>query len=167
VHCGLKNIMFCRLALFLLLSVLSWSCNQKNASDEISTSFEADLRDFMLEFLEETHVPGIGFAFNSDTVGTVMQVVGKADIDNFTADDKTFKYGLGLEVIMNKYSTTLLGHAGGNPGFIHEFYFQQKPEKSSYFSLMSGQVKEVLSSGRHRIHYFKNIGKTLNHETFL
>ena len=44
-------------------------------------------------------------------------------VDNFTIDGKIFKYGLGLEVISNEYSTTLMGHAGGNPGFIHEFYF--------------------------------------------
>jgi D-alanyl-D-alanine carboxypeptidase len=78
----MKNIKFIRLVLFVLLTVLSWSCGQKNTSDEVNKSFEADLRDFMLEFLEETHVPGMGFAFYSDTVGTVMLVVGKADMEN-------------------------------------------------------------------------------------
>ena len=33
----------------------------------------------MLEFTEVTNVPGMGFAFYSDTVGRVMLVVGKAD----------------------------------------------------------------------------------------
>jgi D-alanyl-D-alanine carboxypeptidase len=44
-------------------------------------------------------------------------------IDNFSDKDVTFKYGLGIEEITNMYSTSLLGHAGGNPGLIHELYF--------------------------------------------
>ena len=52
-----------------------------------------------------------------------MHTMSSELIDNFTDDNVTFKYGLGLEVITNMYSTTLLGHAGGNPGFIHELYF--------------------------------------------
>ena len=75
----MKNIIFLRLAFFFLFSVLYWSCSQKNTSDEINKSFEADLRNFMLEFTEVTNVPGMGFAFYSDTVGTVMLVVGKTD----------------------------------------------------------------------------------------
>jgi len=78
----MKNIIFEKFVLLYLFSVLCWSCSQKNTSDEISKSFEADLRNFMLEFTEETNVPGMGFAFYSDTVGTIMLVVGKADIEN-------------------------------------------------------------------------------------
>ena len=44
-------------------------------------------------------------------------------IDNFEVDGYAFKYGLGLEVIVNMFGTTTMGHSGGNPGFIHEFYF--------------------------------------------
>lgn len=54
-------------------------------------------------------------------------------IDNFTDEDKTFKYGLGLEVITNMYGTTLLGHSGGNPGFIHEFYFSTQTNEIIIF----------------------------------
>ncbi len=44
-------------------------------------------------------------------------------VENFSVDGHEFKYGFGLEVITNMYGTTLQGHAGGNPGFMHEFYF--------------------------------------------
>jgi len=54
-------------------------------------------------------------------------------IDNFTVDDKTFRYGLGLEEITNMYGTTLLGHSGGNPGFIHEFYFSTETSEIIIF----------------------------------
>jgi D-alanyl-D-alanine carboxypeptidase len=77
-----KKITFLRSALIFLFSVLTWSCNQQNASDEIRKSFEADVRNFMLEFTEATNVPGMGFAFYSDTLGTVMLAVGQADCEN-------------------------------------------------------------------------------------
>jgi D-alanyl-D-alanine carboxypeptidase len=70
-----------KLILFILFTVLNWSCSQKDNKDEISKRFEADIRDFMLEFTEATNVPGMGFAFYSDSVGTVMLVVGTADIE--------------------------------------------------------------------------------------
>ena len=78
----MKNIKSLRLVLFVLFSVLYWSCGQKNTRDEISKSFEADLRNFMLEFTEVTNVSGMGFAFYSDSAGTVMLVIGKADNEN-------------------------------------------------------------------------------------
>ena len=54
-------------------------------------------------------------------------------VDNFTVDRRIFKYGLGLEVITNMYDTTLLGHAGGNPGFIHELYFSTETNEIIVF----------------------------------
>ncbi len=78
----MKKFLLLRLVLFVLFTVLYWSCSQKNTRDEISKSFEADLRDFMLEFIEETNVPSMGFAFYSDTIGTEMLAVGKADREN-------------------------------------------------------------------------------------
>ncbi len=65
-------------------------------------------------------------------------------VDNFIVDGHEFKYGLGLELITNMYGTTLLGHSGGNPGFIHEFnfspetgeiiiyFFNKWPDESDY-----------------------------------
>lgn len=69
------------LAVFLLLSVSYMSCSQKNARTEISSLFESDMQEFMLGFLDATNVPSMGLAFHSDTVGTVMTVVGKADLE--------------------------------------------------------------------------------------
>ena len=54
-------------------------------------------------------------------------------IDNFEVDEHEFKYGLGLEVITNMYGTTIMGHSGGNPGFIHEFYFSTETKEIIIF----------------------------------
>ncbi len=70
-----------KLILIILFTVLYWSCSQKNTNDEISKRFEADLQNFMLEFTEAVNVPGMGFAYYSDSVGTVMLVHGTADIE--------------------------------------------------------------------------------------
>jgi D-alanyl-D-alanine carboxypeptidase len=78
----MKKIIILKSATLVMFSVLYCSCGQNNTRNEITEHFEADLREFMLEFTEVTDVPGMGFAFYSDTVGTVMQVVGKADIEN-------------------------------------------------------------------------------------
>ncbi|MGC9342595.1 MAG: serine hydrolase domain-containing protein, partial [Bacteroidales bacterium] len=59
-----------------------WSCSQKNTKDELNKKFETDMRNFIHEFTKATNVPGMGFAYYSDTVGTVILVVGKADIEN-------------------------------------------------------------------------------------
>jgi len=63
----MKNTRILRLALVFLLSISYWSCSQKNAEEEISSIFGAELQDFMLDFIEETNVPGMGFAFYSDS----------------------------------------------------------------------------------------------------
>jgi D-alanyl-D-alanine carboxypeptidase len=54
-------------------------------------------------------------------------------IDNFEVDGYQFKYGLGLEVITNMFGTTTMGHSGGNPGFIHEFYFSTETNEIIIF----------------------------------
>jgi D-alanyl-D-alanine carboxypeptidase len=54
-------------------------------------------------------------------------------IENFTIDGHEFKYGLGLETISNMYGTTIMGHSGGNPGFIHEFYFSTETNEIIIF----------------------------------
>ena len=54
-------------------------------------------------------------------------------IENFTVDGHEFKYGLGLETISNMYGTTIMGHSGGNPGFIHEFYFSTETNEIIIF----------------------------------
>jgi D-alanyl-D-alanine carboxypeptidase len=56
-------------------------------------------------------------------------------IDNFEVDGYQFKYGLGLEVITNMFGTTTMGHSGGNPGFIHEFYFSTETNEIIIFFL--------------------------------
>jgi len=68
--------------MIFLFSALFCSCNQKRSPDKVSDSFKADIRNFMLEFIGETDVPSMGFAFYSDTVGTVMLAVGEADCEN-------------------------------------------------------------------------------------
>lgn len=64
------------------ISVFSWSCINKNTGKEVGSNFKSDIENFMLEFIEETNLPGMGFAFYSDSVGTVMSAVGQADIEN-------------------------------------------------------------------------------------
>jgi D-alanyl-D-alanine carboxypeptidase len=54
-------------------------------------------------------------------------------IDNFEVDGYQFKYGLGVEVITNMFGTTTMGHSGGNPGFIHEFYFSTETNEIIIF----------------------------------
>ena len=54
-------------------------------------------------------------------------------IENFTIDGHEFKYGLGLQTISNMYGTTIMGHSGGNPGFIHEFYFSTETNEIIIF----------------------------------
>ncbi len=71
-----------KFALIFLISLSYFSCSHKNSRVEISSIFESNIQDFMLEFIEETNVPGMGFAFYSDSVGSVISVVGKADIEN-------------------------------------------------------------------------------------
>jgi D-alanyl-D-alanine carboxypeptidase len=78
----MKIYKFSGLCLIVLLSLLYWSCDQKNTSHVIKKSFETDLRNFMLEFKDSGNIPGVGFAFYSDTVGTVILTVGNADNEN-------------------------------------------------------------------------------------
>jgi D-alanyl-D-alanine carboxypeptidase len=78
----MKNFKFLRLFLIVMLSLLYWACGQKNTSDELKKSFGTDIRNLMLEFKDSVNVPGMGFAFYSDKVGTVMQVVGNTDNEN-------------------------------------------------------------------------------------
>lgn len=63
-------------------------------------------------------------------------------VDNFTIDGKIFKYGLGLEEISNEYGTTLMGHAGGNPGFNHEFYFSTETGEIIIFFFNEGNPRK-------------------------
>lgn len=76
-----KNFIF-KLAFLVLIMYLFWSCSQNGTKDEINKSFETDIRSFMIEFTSEINVPGMGFAFYSDTVGPVMLVVGNSDKEN-------------------------------------------------------------------------------------
>lgn len=78
----MKNYIIFRLTLLVLSLIICSSCNQNNSSEEINENFEADMLEFMLEFTEATNVPGMGFAYYSDTVGTVMLIVGNADKEN-------------------------------------------------------------------------------------
>lgn len=71
-----------RFTLFLQISVLCWSCSNMNTGKEVRSNFISDIENFMFEFIEETNVPGMGFAFYSDSLGSVISVVGKADIEN-------------------------------------------------------------------------------------
>jgi D-alanyl-D-alanine carboxypeptidase len=54
-------------------------------------------------------------------------------IDNFEVDGHQFKYGLGMELITNMFGTTVMGHSGGNPGFIHEFDFSTETNEIIIF----------------------------------
>ena len=55
------------------------------------------------------------------------------NFEDFTIDGHEFKYGLGLQTISNMYGTTIIGHSGGNPGFIHEFYFSTETNEIIIF----------------------------------
>ena len=61
------------------------------------------------------------------------KVMSSELIDNFEVDGYEFKYGLGVEVITNMFGTTTMGHSGGNPGFIHEFYFSTETNEIIIF----------------------------------
>ncbi|MFC2090597.1 serine hydrolase domain-containing protein [Bacteroidota bacterium] len=76
----MKNQLVLRLVFFAFISVLFWSCNQKNTEDADVKSFEADVRTLMLDFIEKSNVPGMGFAFYSDSIGTITLAVGTADV---------------------------------------------------------------------------------------
>lgn len=78
----MKNTGMIKYALLFLISVSCWSCGGKNTQKEADSTFESEIEEFMLDFIEETNVPGMGLAFYSDSLGTVMSVVGKADVEN-------------------------------------------------------------------------------------
>lgn len=63
-------------------------------------------------------------------------------VENIVIDNMSFKYGLGLEVISNIYGTTLYGHSGGNPGFMHEFYFSTETGEIIIFYFNEGNPRE-------------------------
>lgn len=77
-----KNIQ--TITLFILCTVLCGSCSQNNSSDNRKIRLEVEIRDLMLEFIEKINIPGMGFGYYSDTMGTVMIAVGKSDIKNNT-----------------------------------------------------------------------------------
>ena len=46
--------------------------------------------------------------------------------DVVVTDNYSYKYGLGIQVNDKYYSSNFMGHAGGNPGLLHEFYFSKE-----------------------------------------
>lgn len=77
----MKTTISFRSVLFFLLALSFWSCNQQKTQDKANSAFKDEIETFMLEFIETTNVPGMGFAFYSDSVGTVMSVVGLSDVE--------------------------------------------------------------------------------------
>jgi D-alanyl-D-alanine carboxypeptidase len=63
-------------------------------------------------------------------------------VNNMIVGDMLLEYGFGLEVISNMYGTIMLGHAGGNPGFIHEFYFSMETGEIIIFYFNEGNPRE-------------------------
>jgi len=73
-----------KIVLLFLCSVLFWSCGQNNTEDKRKMEIEGEIKDLMHEFIEEIDIPGMGFGYYSDTIGTVMLAVGLSDIENNT-----------------------------------------------------------------------------------
>jgi D-alanyl-D-alanine carboxypeptidase len=80
----MKSTKFQRITLLILGTVLCWSCGQNNTLDKRKMRLEAEIRDLMLEFIEEIDIPAMGLGYYSDTIGTVMLTVGKSDVENNT-----------------------------------------------------------------------------------
>ncbi len=57
-------------------------------------------------------------------------------------DNYSYKYGLGIQVNDKYYSTHLMGHTGGNPGFIHEFYFSLETGEIILYFFNEGNPRE-------------------------
>lgn len=52
------------------------------------------------------------------------------------------QYGLGIEITYNLFSIPMMGHSGGNPGFIHFFYFSPESGEIIIFYVNEGRVKD-------------------------
>lgn len=81
-----------RITIIILISVICWCCVQTNTDDKRKSRLEAEIRDLMLEFIEEVGIPGMGLGYYSDSIGTVMLAVGQSDIENNTPLDVSTNY---------------------------------------------------------------------------
>jgi len=67
---------------FVVVLTICGACSQNNPADAGKDQLETDIRNLMLDFTEEVDIPGMGFGYYSDTVGTVMVAVGKSDMQH-------------------------------------------------------------------------------------
>ena len=67
----MKEIIYC-----ILVSLSVSSCQNNN--------IEAEIRNAMLECVEESIAPGMGLGYYSEKAGTIMLAVGQSDIENDT-----------------------------------------------------------------------------------
>jgi D-alanyl-D-alanine carboxypeptidase len=66
----------------ILVLTICGACRQNNPANTRKDQLETDIRNLMLDFTEEVDIPGMGFGYYSDTVGTVMVAVGKSDMEH-------------------------------------------------------------------------------------
>lgn len=79
-------------ALFALFTVVFWSCSQQISREDIRHHFITDLQQLMLEYTDDSDLPGMGFAYYSDSVGMITLAVGAADIERNSPLDITTHY---------------------------------------------------------------------------
>lgn len=64
-------------------------------------------------------------------------------LDFFDTEGKlSSKYGLSIEITHDLFSIPMTGHAGGNPGFIHFFYFSPETGEIIIYYVNEGRVKD-------------------------
>ncbi|MFC2129160.1 serine hydrolase domain-containing protein [Bacteroidota bacterium] len=63
-------------------------------------------------------------------------------MDVVISDNYSYKYGLGIGVDDKAFSIKTMGHAGGNPGFIHEFFFSVETGEIILYYFNEGHPRE-------------------------
>lgn len=69
-------------------------------------------------------------------------------IDLFASFGLSSKYGLGIEVVDSLFSIKMMGHSGGNPGLIHDFYFSTETGEIIVYYLNEGRVGKPFAKFR-------------------
>jgi len=63
-------------------------------------------------------------------------------MDVVISDNFSYMYGLGIGVDDQSFSINMMGHAGGNPGFIHEFFFSVETGEIILYFFNEGNPRE-------------------------
>ena len=69
----------------VLVCLAGFSCQRNNTA-------EAEIRDLMQKFVEESIAPGMGLGYYSNNTGTIMLAVGKADVEENVPMDPCRNY---------------------------------------------------------------------------